>query len=96
MGGDLMLTDRGRERCEQLAVYVIDTGDTVRAAAAHFGISKSTVHKDLTGKLKYYSPRLYREVKKVLEQNKSERHLRGGEATRLKYQRQRERQSPNG
>lgn len=87
-----MRTDK-KERCEQLAEYVIDTKDTVRAAAIHFGISKSTVHKDLTGKLKYYSPSLYLEVKKVLEQNKSERHLRGGEATRLKYQREREKRT---
>ncbi len=87
-----MRTDTEKERCEVIAEYVIDTGDTVRAAAAHFGISKSTVHKDLTGKLKYYSPRLYFEVKKVLEQNKSERHIRGGEATRKKYELEREKQ----
>ena len=74
-----------RERAELLAEYVIDTGATVRAAAIHFGISKSTVHKDLTYKLKYLNPMLYRRVKAVLELNKSERHLRGGEATRQKY-----------
>ena len=74
-----------RERCELLAEYVIDTGATVRAAAVHFGISKSTVHKDLTYKLKYINPALYRAVKKILELNKSQRHLRGGEATRKKY-----------
>lgn len=85
-----MRTDTEKERCEVIAEYVIDTGDTVRAAAAHFGISKSTVHKDLTGKLKCYSPHLYHEVKKILEQNKSVRHLRGGEATRKKYQLERE------
>lgn len=88
-----MRTDKKQERCEQLAEYVIDTKDTVRATAMHFGISKSTVHKDLTGRLKYYSPHLYAEVKKVLEQNKSERHLRGGEATRLKYQKEREKRT---
>lgn len=75
----------GRERCEILAEYVIETGTTVRAAAVHFGISKSTVHKDLTCKLRYWNPALYPEVKAVLERNKSERHLRGGEATRQKY-----------
>ena len=74
-----------RERCEVLAEYVIDTGATVRTAANHFGVSKSTVHKDLTLRLKYTNPTLYREVKEILEINKSERHLRGGEATRKKY-----------
>ena len=74
-----------RERCELLAEYVIETGATVRACAAHFGISKSTVHKDLTLKLKYSNKNLYYEVKKILHQNKAERHLRGGEATRRKY-----------
>ena len=74
-----------RERSELLAEYVIENGATVRAAAAHFGVSKSTVHKDLTYKLKYLNPRLYTAVKEVMEINKSERHLRGGEATRKKY-----------
>lgn len=75
----------GRERCEVLAEYVIDTKATVRGAAQYFGISKSTVHKDLSEKLKHLNPRLYNDVKEILELNKSERHLRGGEATRLKY-----------
>ncbi len=75
----------GRERCELLAEYVIETGATVRSAAAHFGISKSTVHKDLAYKLKYLNCSLYLNVKEILELNKSERHLRGGEATRKKY-----------
>ena len=74
-----------KERSELLAEYVIETGATVRAAAAHFGISKSTVHKDLTYKLKHINPNLYQSVKEILEINKSERHLRGGEATRKKY-----------
>lgn len=74
-----------RERCELLAEYVIETGATVRAAANHFGVSKSTVHKDLTSRLKYINPILYRSVKEILEINKSQRHLRGGEATRKKY-----------
>jgi putative DeoR family transcriptional regulator (stage III sporulation protein D) len=74
-----------RERSELIAEYVIETGATVRAAAIRFGISKSTVHKDLTYKLKYINPHLYTSVKEILELNKSERHLRGGEATRKKY-----------
>ena len=76
----------GRERSEVIARYVIETKDTVRGAAAHFGMSKSTVHKDLAYKLKYYNSSLYKSVKEILDLNKSERHLRGGEATRKKYQ----------
>ena len=64
---------------------MIDTGATVRQAAMHFGISKSTVHKDLSIKLKYINRSLYNEVKKILDLNKSERHIRGGEATKRKY-----------
>ena len=74
-----------RERAELLAEYVIDTRATVRAAAMHFGISKSTVHKDLSYKLKKSNPSLYNLVKPIMEINKSERHIRGGEATRRKY-----------
>jgi putative DeoR family transcriptional regulator (stage III sporulation protein D) len=75
----------GRERCEAVADYVIEIEDTVRGAALHFGISKSTVHKDLTEKLKIANHALYLRAKEILEKNKSERHLRGGEATRMKY-----------
>ena len=75
----------GRERCEAFAEYVIDTGATVRQTAAHFGISKSTVHKDLSYKLKYVNKTQYNMVKDILEVNKSERHIRGGEATKRKY-----------
>ena len=75
----------GRERCEVIGAYVIETSCTVREAAKHFGISKSTIHKDLAYKLKYYNKSLYKSVKSVLDINKSERHLRGGEATRKKY-----------
>ena len=75
----------GRERCEAVADYVIETEDTVRGAALRFGISKSTVHKDLTEKLKTVNPALYLSAKEILDKNKSERHLRGGEATRMKY-----------
>lgn len=74
-----------KERCILLATYLVEHKTTVRATAAKFGISKSTVHKDVTRTLKQTNRRLYEEVKAVLEQNKSERHLRGGEATRRKY-----------
>ena len=73
------------ERVFEVASYVLETGDTVRGAAKHFCISKSTVHKDLTVKLRYLHPVLYKEVRAVLEKNKAERHLRGGEATKQKY-----------
>ena len=75
----------GKERCEALAEYVIEYRATVRATAAHFNISKSTVHKDIAHKLKFYNINLYRSVKEILDLNKSERHLRGGEATKQKY-----------
>ena len=75
----------GKERCETFAQYVIENGATVRQAAAYFGISKSTVHKDLSVKLKYVNNALYQRVKQILELNKSERHIRGGEATKRKY-----------
>ena len=74
-----------KERCEVLADFVIENGATVRFAAAHYGISKSTVHKDLTDKLKKTNPALFYQVKEILARNKSERHLRGGEATKQKY-----------
>ncbi len=73
------------DRACDLAAWIIDTGATVRAAAGHFGISKSTVHKDITQRLPDCNRSLYLEVKAVLERNKAERHLRGGEATRMKY-----------
>ena len=72
-------------RARALAEYVLETGGTVRAAAQRFGISKSTVHKDLTERLEEWDRVLYLQVKAVLEKNKAERHLRGGEATRIKY-----------
>ena len=72
-------------RAETLAVYIIETHATVRAAAARFGISKSTVHKDLTERLRFANRSLYLQARAVLDQNKAERHLRGGEATRKKY-----------
>lgn len=73
------------ERACELAVYVIETGATVRATAKHFGISKSTVHKSLTQRLRLCNYPLYVQVRKVLDKNKQERHIRGGMATRKKY-----------
>ena len=79
-----MQTDK-EDRARRLAAYMIDTGGTVRSAGKHFGLSKSTVHKDLTEVLPRASPALFAQVRKLLEQNKSERHIRGGLATRKKY-----------
>ncbi len=73
------------ERACELAVYIIENRATVRAAAQKFGISKSTVHKDLIDRLPLYNQSLYRQVKSVLEENKAQRHIRGGIATRRKY-----------
>jgi putative DeoR family transcriptional regulator (stage III sporulation protein D) len=73
------------ERAVELAHYIIDSKDTVRGAAKKFGVSKSTVHKDITERLKKINLSLANEAKKVLDENKAERHIRGGEATRLKY-----------
>ena len=72
------------ERACELAVYIIDNGATVRAAAKHFGISKSTVHKDCQ-RLAQYNRTLYQKVRLVLDKNKQERHIRGGMATKQKY-----------
>lgn len=80
------MTDTIEERACLLAVYIIETGATVRAAAHHFGISKSTVHKDLVQRLPQYNPILFSQVRKVLEINKAQRHIRGGMATRRKYE----------
>lgn len=74
------------ERAVELAEYMIGSGATVRKAAKKFGISKSTVHKDVSERLKYIDPQLYKQVKDVLETNKAQRHIRGGLATRKKYQ----------
>lgn len=87
-----MIDKFGRERAEILGEYVLDTGATVRHTAAKFGVSKSTVHKDLTYKLKKLNPSLAERVGVILAYNKSERHLRGGEATKRKYQKSREKQ----
>ena len=79
------MPDTIEKRACALAVYMIETGATVRAAAQHFGISKSTVHKDLSCRLQGYNLSLYLQVRQVLDLNKQERHIRGGMATRRKY-----------
>ena len=73
------------ERATELAHYIIDSKDTVRGAAKKFGISKSTVHKDVSDRLLKINPVLAKEVREILDENKAERHIRGGMATKLKY-----------
>lgn len=73
------------ERAISLAHYIIDSKDTVRGTAAKFGISKSTVHKDVSERLCSINPSLAQEVREILDENKAERHIRGGMATKLKY-----------
>ncbi len=81
----MMYLSSGKERSVVLALYIIENNATVRATASRFGISKSTVHKDVTQTLKNINKSLYLDVKSVLEKNKEERHIRGGEATKQKY-----------
>lgn len=73
------------DRAIELAHYIIDSKDTVRGAAKKYGISKSTVHKDVSERLEKINPGLAKEVRKILDENKAERHIRGGMATKLKY-----------
>ena len=73
------------ERAQQLALYIVENQTTVRAAAQKFGISKSTVHKDISKRLPLHNRSLYLQVKSVLDENKAQRHIRGGDATRRKY-----------
>jgi len=73
------------ERACDLAEYILENRTTVRAAAKKFGISKSTVHKDITQRLSQYNPPLYNQVRDLMDVNKAERHIRGGLATRKKY-----------
>ena len=80
------------ERAVKLAKYIIDSKDTVRGTAKKFGISKSTVHKDIASRLLYINKPLAIEVRKVLDENKAERHIRGGQATKLKYIKEHEKQ----
>jgi len=82
----MMYISSGKERCVLLATYLVENKATVRAVAARFGISKSTVHKDITQNLKRINRPLYQQAKEILDLNKKERHLRGGEATKKKYQ----------
>ena len=78
------------ERACELAHYIIDSKDTVRGAAKKFGISKSTVHKDLSERIVKINPVLAQEVRQILDENKAERHIRGGMATKLKYEHMKE------
>ncbi len=73
------------ERAEELALYLIENRTTVRAAAKKYGVSKSTVHKDISERLPQVNRTLYLQVKEVLDENKAQRHIRGGLATRKKY-----------
>jgi len=81
----MMYISSEKDRCVMLANYLIENDATVRAAAQRFGISKSTVHKDVTQVLPRVNKALYQNVKQVLDKNKRERHLRGGQATKNKY-----------
>ena len=74
------------ERTVTIGHYIIEKKATVRAAAKHFGVSKSTVHKDVSERLRFINPQLHSQVKVILDINKSERHIRGGMATKNKYQ----------
>ncbi len=79
------MQDYIRERCLSIGSYIVETGATVRQAADKFGLSKSSVHKDMSERLPDIDARLSKQVRAVLNLNKAERHLRGGRATRLKY-----------
>ena len=81
----MMYLASGKERCVILGLYIVENNATVRSTATRFGISKSTVHKDVTQVLKNANRSLYLDVQSVLAKNKEERHLRGGEATKKKY-----------
>ena len=79
------MTEIMEDRACELGNYIVENKATVRAVAKRFGLSKSSVHKDVTARLYWIDRSLYEQVRAVLEENKRERHLRGGEATRLKY-----------
>ena len=79
------------DRVLKCAEYIVETGCTVRACSAHFSISKSTVHKDVSERLKYIDETLFEEVRSILDRNLNERHIRGGLATKEKYQKPKER-----
>lgn len=80
-----MYISSNKERCVIIATYLVENNLTVRKVANKYGISKSTVHKDITQNLKKVNPELYAQAKEVLQKNKDERHLRGGEATKQKF-----------
>ena len=80
------MTDHMDERCIQFANFIIENHATLRATAKKFDYSKSTVHKDITERLRHTNPQLYNEVRKILDINKEERHIRGGMATKHKYE----------
>ena len=82
------------ERAINLAHYIIETKDTVRGAAKKFGVSKSTVHKDVSERLVHINYVLAMEVREVLNENKAERHIRGGLATKLKYEKEHNKKMP--
>ncbi|ACB86383.1 sporulation transcriptional regulator SpoIIID [Natranaerobius thermophilus] len=79
------MQDYIQERVLEISQYILDTKATVRQVAKNFGVSKSTVHKDITERLPLIKPDRAKDIKKILNQNKAERHIRGGEATRKKY-----------
>lgn len=85
------MNTEAKQRAKELGVYIADTGVTVRAAAKTFGVSKSTVHTDVTQRLRGIDPELWEKVRSVLNENKAQRHIRGGNATREKYRKQKER-----
>ena len=85
----MRIDSRVEERAITLAQYIIDSKDTVRGAAKKFGVSKSTVHKDVSERLIHINRALAIEVRKILDENKAERHIRGGMATKLKYEHER-------
>ncbi len=87
-GKSYSVPETKQERCVILGEYIIDNQATVRSTAKEFGISKSTVHQDVTVRLSKINPELYGKVKEVLQKNKDERHIRGGMATKMKYQNQ--------
>ena len=88
--GHLMRKFTIEERATRLAHYIIETKDTVRSTAKKFGVSKSTVHKDVSDRLLKINPILAKEVREILDENKAERHIRGGMATKLKYLKERQ------
>ena len=82
------MTKNVESRCIELGEYIVENKTTVRQTAKVFGISKSTVHKDVSERLKKINPNLYRQVKELMDTNKQERHIRGGMATKNKYARE--------